>query len=116
MRPLLLVAPTLALLLAGCGASREDLSVDACSSSAREATDRSRTYSDTQKASFKIDTAASRASLKALEEGVFELRLVASIDSEQGTPTRQDFICRTRFTEGQEQPDVIAFSFLLEGQ
>ncbi len=116
MRPLLFTAPALALLLVACSPSREDLSLEACTESAREATDRSRTYSDSQKASFEIDSAASRSSLKPLEGDVFELRLVASIDSEQGTPTRQDFLCRTRFTEGQERPDVIAFSFMLEGQ
>lgn len=116
MRPLLFSVPVFALLIGGCAASQEALSLEACASSAREATERSRTYSDSQKASFEIDSAASRASLKSLEGGVFELRLVASIESEQGTPTRQDFLCRTRFTEGQEKPDVIAFSFLLEGQ
>lgn len=116
MRPLPLVAPFLVLLLSACSASREDLSFEACAASALDATQRSRTYSDSQKTSFKIDEAASRASTRSVEADVFELRIVASINSEQGTPTRQDFMCRARFTEGKELPDVIAFSFLLEGQ
>lgn len=110
------VALALVALLGGCSASREDLSFQACVSSAQDATQRSRTYSDPQKASFQIDDRASLASLKQVETDVFELRLIASIESEQGTPTRQDFLCRTRFSEGKETPDVIAFSFLLEGQ
>ncbi|MBE5313883.1 MAG: hypothetical protein H4O13_00595 [Xanthomonadales bacterium] len=116
MRPLPLVAPLLVLLLGACSASREDLSFEACAASAKDATQRSRTYSESQKTSFKIDSTASRASTKSVEPGVFELRIVATINSEQGTPTHQDFLCRTRFTEGKELPDVIAFSFLLEGQ
>lgn len=116
MRPLPLAAAALVLLLSACGGSRESLSFEACASSAREATERSRTYSDTQKASFEIDAAASRSSLTSPEADVFELRLVASINSEQGTPTRQDFLCRTRFSPGQERPDVIAFNFVMEGQ
>ncbi len=115
MRPFT-VALALVAFLSGCSASREDLSFQACASSAQDATQRSRTYSDSQKASFQIDDRASLASLKQIEADVFELRLVASVESEQGTPTRQDFLCRTRFTAGKDAPDVIAFSFLLEGQ
>ncbi len=67
MRPLPLVAPLLILLLSACSATREDLSFDACAASAQDATQRSRTYSDSQKTSFKIDEAASRASTQSIE-------------------------------------------------
>lgn len=103
-------------LLTACGSQQDDFSFEACATSARESTQNSRTFSELQKQSFEIDRAASMATVAHPEDGVVELRIIASINSESGTPTRQDFLCRTRFTEGRERPDVIAFNFVLEGQ
>jgi hypothetical protein len=106
---------SLSLLLTGCSASREELSLQACANSAHESTQRSRAFNDTQKRSYRIDEAASRASLREVEPGVHELRLVATIDDADGKPSGQGVLCRTRFTEGRETPDVIAFTLLLGG-
>jgi ribosomal protein L23 len=111
-----IAAAAIALLLSACGTNRDELSFQACAASAREATERSRAFSDDQKRSFEIDEASSRTSIKQVDESVFELRVIASIRNEQGQSTRQDFLCRTRFAEGTDSPDVIAFTFLLEGQ
>ena len=100
--------------LTGCATSKDQLSFDACAASVREATEKSRTYSDAQKRSFEIDAAASLATITPIEDGVFELKLIASVDGEGGQRTPQNFLCRTRFTSGQDRPDVIAFSFLLD--
>lgn len=100
--------------LTGCATSQDQLSFDACAASVREATEKSRTYSDAQKRSFEIDAAASLATITPIEDKVFELKLIASVDGEGGQRTPQNFLCRTRFTPGRERPDVIAFSFLLD--
>lgn len=104
------------LLLAGCGSDPLDKSFEACAVSARDATERSRTYSDAQKRSFSIDAAASRATAREVEDGVVEMTLIASIDSETGVSTRQDFNCRTRANPGQSLPDVINFNFLFQSE
>jgi hypothetical protein len=115
MKPLLL-SLCCALLLVACAASRDELSFEACAAFARESTERSRAFSNDQKRSFNIDKAASLATAREVEPGVTELRLIATIDDAQGKPSGQDIMCRTRFTEGVEKPDVIAFTLLLEGQ
>lgn len=114
MRP---TAPLVAcLLLAGCGASPADLAFEACEAYARDATERNRTYSEAQKRSFVVDASASRATAREIEAGVIELTVVASIDSETGVSTRQDFNCRTRVNPGQKLPDVINFNFIFQTQ
>lgn len=104
------------LLLLGCGSSPTQLSFEACAAHARESTERSRTFSDAQKRSFVIDTAASLNTAREIEAGVIELTVVASIDSETGVSTRQDFNCRTRLNPAQKQPDVINFNFIFQTQ
>lgn len=105
-----------ALLLSACGAGREELSFEVCAESARESTQRSRAFSEDQKRSLNIDKSASLATAKEVEPGVTELRLVATIDDAQGNPSGQDILCRTRFAEGADKPEVISFTLLLEGQ
>lgn len=110
------VAATCALLLSACGAGREELSFEVCAESARESTQRSRAFSDDQKRSLDIDKSASLATANEVEPGVTELRIVASIQDSQGKPTRQDFQCRTRLLDGADRPEVIRFTFVLEGE
>jgi hypothetical protein len=112
----ILLAASCAVLLGACGASREDLSFEVCAESARDSTQRSRAFTNDQKRSFAIDKAASLATVREVEPGVTELRLIATIDDAQGKPSGQDVLCRTRFNEGADKPDVIAFTLLLEGQ
>jgi hypothetical protein len=100
--------------LTGCVTSTDQLSFDACSASVLAATAKNRTYSDAQKRSFEIDSAATLATITPIEDSVFELRVIASVDGEGGQRTPQNFLCRTRFTPGQDSPDVIAFHFLLD--
>lgn len=107
---------TAGLLLVGCGSSPTNLSFEACAAHARDSADRSRTYSEAQKRSFTIDSTASLATAREIEAGVIELTVIASIDSETGASTRQDFNCRTRINPGQKLPDVINFNFLFQAQ
>lgn len=99
----ILIALFLALLLVGCGGSREDKAVAACERAlAEKAGDKA----------FEADLKAMRTSAQA--EGADQIVIKSSVTFDPGLPReqKQDFECTARFTEGKAEPDVISFSLI----